>query len=63
MTDEKPPTASGGSATVTQPPPPGAGFDEHRSESLVLRLQHVLHASRPSARSPSWSSRSSRSPS
>ena len=44
MTDEKPPTASGGSAAVTQPPPPGAGFDEHRSESLVLRVQHVLHS-------------------
>ncbi len=33
---------SGGTATTT----PGAptGFDEHRSESLINRIQHVLHA-------------------
>jgi fructose transport system permease protein len=28
----------------TAPPPPPSGFDDHRSESLLSRVQHVLHA-------------------
>ena len=36
-------SAGGGTATATAPEP-GPGFDEHRSESLGLRIQHVLHA-------------------
>src|SRR5215207_4812934 len=31
-------------ATTTTAPEPGSGFDEHRSESLGLRIQHALHA-------------------
>lgn len=44
MTDENPPTAPGGPATAMQPPTPSSGFDEHKSESLALRVQHVLHS-------------------
>jgi fructose transport system permease protein len=32
----------GGASTATAPEP-ASGFEEHRSESLVLRIQHVLH--------------------
>ena len=32
----------GGTATATAPEP-GSGFDEHRPESLGLRIQHILH--------------------
>jgi fructose transport system permease protein len=30
--------------TATAPPSPPTGFDEHRSESVLNRIQHVLHA-------------------
>src|SRR5690349_7622811 len=33
---------SGGSATA--PPSPPSGFEDHRSESVLDRVQHVLHA-------------------
>ncbi|HEY0812671.1 MAG TPA: ABC transporter permease [Pseudonocardia sp.] len=33
---------SGGTATATPSPP--AGFDDHRSQSTMARIQHVLHA-------------------
>src|SRR5918993_5836872 len=34
----------GGTATATAPEPAPHGFDEHRTESIGLRIQHVLHA-------------------
>ena len=40
MTD----TPSGGGTATATAPEPGHGFDEHRPESLGLRIQHVLHA-------------------
>src|SRR5829696_5966602 len=41
------PTGGPGGGTATAPPPePAPGFEEHRPESLGLRIQHILH-SRP----------------
>lgn len=41
-------TSSGGvpasEETTTRAPEPDGGFEQHRPESLVLRIQHVLHA-------------------
>ena len=39
------PTGGPGGGTATAPPPePAPGFEEHRPESLGLRIQHILHA-------------------
>ena len=42
-TDSAGDTAPGG-GTATREPEPGTGFEQHRPESLLLRVQHVLHA-------------------
>ena len=35
---------SSGGGTATRAPEPDTGFDQRRTESLGLRIQHVLHA-------------------
>ena len=41
---ERPRPAASGGAVTTRVPQPDAGFDDRKSESLGLRVQHVLHA-------------------
>jgi fructose transport system permease protein len=41
MTDD---TSGSGSVTTAPPPHEAPGFDDHRQESPLLRIQHVLHA-------------------
>jgi fructose transport system permease protein len=44
MATDTPSGGSGGTTTAPAPEPDPHGFDEHRPESLGLRIQHVLHA-------------------
>src|SRR5690349_12749386 len=37
-------TSSSGSVATAPPPREASGFDDHRHESPILRIQHVLHA-------------------